>query len=121
MIFWKKIKKFGFNVFRGDENDVLGRFYSASKVHNCNTIVRPIKDCPLIDSSIVDQIINFYKKNKCDYASNVNPPTFPDGLDVEVFSVEVLRQANKKARTNFEREHVTPWIRGNKRVVSFKF
>ena len=58
----KKIKKFGFNVFRGDEDDVLGRFYSASKVHNCNTIVRLTGDCPLIDSSIVDQIINFYKK-----------------------------------------------------------
>ena len=63
MIFWKKkIKKFGFNVFRGDENDVLGRFYSASKIYNCDTIVRLTGDCPLIDSSIVDEIINFYKK-----------------------------------------------------------
>ena len=60
-------------------------------------------------------------KNKCDYASNVNPPTFPDGLDVEVFSVEVLRQANKKAKTNFEREHVTPWIRGNKELSVLNF
>ena len=58
----EKNKKFGFNVFRGDEDDVLGRFYSASKVHNCNTIVRLTGDCPLIDSSIVDRLLIFIKK-----------------------------------------------------------
>ena len=116
-----KVKKIGFDVYRGDENDVLNRFYKTSKVYKYNTIIRLTGDCPLIDPNLVDKVVNFYIENKCDYVSNVNPPTFPDGLDVEVFSADVLRQANKKAKTSFEREHVTPWIRGNKELSVLNF
>ena len=71
-------------------------------------IVRITGDCPLVDPHLVDLAIEMYLNNKVDYVSNINPPTFPDGLDVEVFSIEMLRLANSNASERYEREHVTP-------------
>ena len=70
-------------------------------------------NCPLIDPGVIDTMVREFKKNKCDYISNTNPPTFPDGLDVEVFSASALQEADRKAKTAQEREHVTPYLRKN--------
>jgi len=107
--------KLSVNYFVGSENDVLDRFYKAAKKYKGENIVRITADCPLIDPKIVDDVIsNFFLEN-VDYASNVNPPTFPDGLDVEVFKFRALKEAYIKATQSIEREHVTPFIINNKK------
>ena len=112
-------KKLSVNYFVGSENDVLDRFYKAAKKYKGANIVRITADCPLIDPKIVDDVIsNFFLKN-VDYASNVNPPTFPDGLDVEVFKFRALKEAYTKATQSIEREHVTPFIINNKKFKKF--
>ena len=112
-------KKLGIDYFAGSENDVLDRFYKTAIKFKSKHIVRITGDCPLIDSEIVDNvIINFFTKN-VDYATNANPPTFPDGLDVEIFKFSALKESYLKAKTIFEREHVTPYIINNKKFKKF--
>jgi spore coat polysaccharide biosynthesis protein SpsF len=101
-------------VFCGSEDDVLDRFYQAARLIKPKNIVRITADCPLIDWDIIDKVIDVYQKTKVDYISNANPPTFPDGLDVVVFSFAVLKDAWQKARLLSEREHIIPYIRKNK-------
>lgn len=111
--------KVGIDYFIGSENDVLGRFYNASKKYKFSNIVRITADCPLIDPVIVDEVIYNYFIEKADYASNTNPPTYPDGLDVEIFKFSVLKQAYREARQPQEREHVTPFIINNKKFKKY--
>ena len=106
----KLIKKKGFDVFRGSKNNVLDRFYQASKKYNPNYIIRITADCPLVDISIVNKLIRNIIKKEFDYASNTNPPTYPDGLDVEIFNVATLDYAWRKAKKKYDKEHVTPFI-----------
>jgi len=104
------------DCFRGSENDVLGRYYQCSlKYPKFSNIVRITGDCPLIDPAIIDRVIDFFIKNKFDYASNVEKETFPDGMDVEIFKKEVLREAAQKAELTSQREHVTLYIRKTKK------
>ncbi|MBI4779667.1 glycosyltransferase family protein [Candidatus Falkowbacteria bacterium] len=111
-------KKTGVDIFRGSEADVLDRYYKAAKKYNASEIVRLTGDCPLIDPVIIDLVIDYYLKNKnlYDYASNVRPPTFPDGLDVEVFSMATLEKAWQEAKLPSEREHVTAYIGKNPEI-----
>lgn len=107
------IESIGYSVFSGNEENVLDRFYNAAIQHKAEVIVRITGDCPLVDPEIVDDIVNFYFEKNLDYASNINPPTFPDGLDVEVFSFSALECAYKNATSKNDQEHVTPYIRKN--------
>jgi spore coat polysaccharide biosynthesis protein SpsF (cytidylyltransferase family) len=97
-------------VFRGSEDDVLDRFYQAAKAFQLKDVVRLTGDCPLFDWQVCDEVISFYLDNKFDYVSNVRPPTFPDGLDVEIFSFKALEKMWQDAKLKSEREHVTPYI-----------
>ena len=97
-------------VYRGSENDVLDRFYQSAKKFNLTDIVRITGDCPLFDWQICDEVIDFYLQNKYDYVSNVRPPTFPDGLDIEIFSFKTLEKAATEAKLKSEREHITSYI-----------
>jgi len=107
------------DYFIGSENDMLDRYYKAAKKFKALNIVRITGDCPLIDPKVVDEvIINFFKKN-VDYASNSNPPTYPDGLDVEVFKFSALKHAFFEAKLSSEREHVTPFIVNGKKFTKF--
>ena len=107
------VEKLGFDVFRGSENDVLDRYYQAAKPYSPKAVVRITGDCPIIDPQLVDKVISLYKESNVDYASNTDPPTYPDGLDTEVFSFAVLEAAHRQAEEPFEREHVTPFILAN--------
>lgn len=100
----------GVSCFRGSLNDVLDRFYLAAKTRRPQHVVRLTGDCPLIDPEIIDAVIDFYLAGSYDYASNAIQPTFPDGLDVEVFRFSTLKQAWKEAALPSQREHVTPFI-----------
>ena len=114
-------KKLSIKVFRGDEKDVLSRYYEASKFSEANTIVRLTGDCPLVDPIIIEEVINLFKSNNVDYVSNINPPSFPDGLDVEVFSKKVLFLAHRACHDISLREHVTSWIIKNKNIKKLNF
>ena len=111
--------KLGIDHFSGSEKDVLDRFYNAAKKYKASNIVRITADCPFIDPEIVDEVINNFFIKKVDYASNINPGTFPDGLDVEVFKFSALKEAFKKSKKPLEREHVTPFIRINSKFKKF--
>ena len=104
---------------RGSENDVLSRFFSVTKKTKANIFVRITGDCPLIDPEMLDDAIDLFKKNSYDYLSNCNPPTFPDGLDIEIFSRDVLISTEIHASSKFEREHVTPWIKNNNSLKKY--
>jgi glutamate-1-semialdehyde aminotransferase/spore coat polysaccharide biosynthesis protein SpsF (cytidylyltransferase family) len=112
-------KKLGVNYFVGSEKNVLERFYKAAKKYKGTNIVRITADCPLIDYKIVDEVIRNFFLKKVDYASNIHPPTFPDGLDVEVFKYSALKEAYIKTRLPTDREHVTPFIINNNKFKKF--
>lgn len=103
----------GVDCYRGSLNDVLDRFYQATTLYKAETIVRLTGDCPLIDPMVIDRVVQQYLDSNSDYVSNVIKPTYPDGLDVEVFSRAALKQAWESAHKKSEREHVTPYILNN--------
>lgn len=105
------VRKLGYPVYRGSENDVLDRYYQAALLHKAEVIVRITGDCPLIDPEVVDDVIIAFQRAAADYACNTLPPTFPDGLDTAVFTFASLAEAWENAERPFEREHVTPYIR----------
>jgi spore coat polysaccharide biosynthesis protein SpsF (cytidylyltransferase family) len=97
--------------FRGDLHDVLLRYAGAASAFAAAEVMRLTGDCPLIDPAIIDSVIAARRHEGADYASNIDPPTFPDGTDVEVFTRATLDRAVVEARQPAEREHVTLWMR----------
>jgi spore coat polysaccharide biosynthesis protein SpsF len=116
------VKKLGIECFRGSEKDVLDRFYNCAKELGFGIIVRITSDCPLIDPEIVDSVIENFEPSTMDYISNTLKNTFPKGLDVEVFTFQVLERAWKEAKLPSEREHVTHFIRNNStfKIINFE-
>lgn len=104
--------------YRGSENDVLDRYYCAALKFNVDPIVRITADDPFKDPQIIDDVINLFEKGKLDFAYNNNPPTFPEGLDTEVFSFDALCKASKNSIDPFEREHVTQYFYRNPSIFS---
>lgn len=100
----------GFMVVRGSETDVLSRYARAAREAGASTVIRITSDCPFIDPVIVERTVELFRESGADYASNSMPARFPHGLDCEVFPARHLFEAERKADTLFEREHVTPWI-----------
>lgn len=96
--------------YRGSPSDVLDRYYQASHLAAAEVVVRITGDCPLIDPFVIDKVITEFLNSGADYGSNAHPPTYPDGLDTEVFSALALQRAWQSARLPSEREHVTPYI-----------
>ena len=103
----------GIECFRGDENDVLDRYFQAAKKFEATTVVRITADCPLIDPQVIDRVTEIFQQGGVDYASNTLETTYPDGLDTEVFSFAALEQAWREATKTSEREHVTPYLRNS--------
>lgn len=108
------VNELGYDVYQGSENNVLERFYLAAKFERPDAIVRITGDCPFVDSELVDSVIKRFITDEVDYTSNIDPPTFPDGLDIEVFKFSALEKAYNSTNEVFDLEHVTPFIRNSK-------
>lgn len=98
---------------RGSVSNVLDRFYQAALPYNPTWIVRLTSDCPLIDPALIDLIIDKALATDVDYCSNTLNPTFPDGMDVEVFKFSTLQKSFREASLHSDKEHVTPFIHQN--------
>ena len=94
---------------RGNENDVLDRFYHAALLANADIVVRITGDCPMIDPKIVDEVIEMFIRKGAGYIATSE--YFPDGFDVEVCSFELLKRAWEEAVNSYDREHVMPYVR----------
>ena len=101
----------GTAVFRGDNDDVMGRVLMAAASRSADVIVETTGDNPLLDPEIVDLHVEAFLANAADYVSNVVVPSYPDGMDVQVFSVGTLQRSERVARDPLDREHVTRHIR----------
>jgi len=101
----------GIKLFRGSLTDVLDRYYQAATDYSPDHVVRLTADCPLIDPEIIDQVIQKHLNEGNDYTSNVFPATFAHGLDVEVFTIDLLKRVWLEAKSQYDREHVSPYMR----------
>src|SRR5712672_2120629 len=101
----------GFQTYRGSEEDVLDRYYRAARLSGAELVVRLTADCPLTAPDLIDQAIEEMLSSHADYVSNSRPrSSYPEGLDVEVIRFKALERAWREAAQSSEREHVTPYI-----------
>jgi spore coat polysaccharide biosynthesis protein SpsF (cytidylyltransferase family) len=98
-------------VIRGNVDDVLDRYLQAARAVNADVVMRVTSDCPLIDPEICVSVLQPVLANKADFATNNMPATWPHGLDCEAFTRALLERTAHEARSCFEREHVTPYMR----------
>lgn len=105
------VQRLGYACESGSEDDVLDRFVRAAKKHAAEVIVRITADCPLTDPELVDEAVRAFKDAGVDYFSNVDPPTYPDGLSIEVCTFAALERASRETDRAHDREHVTPYLR----------
>lgn len=98
--------------YRGAVEDVLGRYLGVAQQFSADVIVRLTGDCPLLDPEVIDKVVASYFRQypKVDYVANTLIRTYPRGLDVEVFSFESLKIADREAKSTSDREHVTAFI-----------
>jgi spore coat polysaccharide biosynthesis protein SpsF len=99
----------GASVFRGPEEDVLGRYLGAAQRFGAELVVRVTSDCPLIDPAIVDLHIERMRQcfHHADFVTNMTRPSFPHGLAVEVMPIDTLERMDRLSTTPHLREHVT--------------
>ena len=116
------INKLGYECEQGSIDNVLNRYICVAEKYEADIVVRITGDCPLVDPEIVDEVINKFKEDSVDYCSNTNPPTFPDGLDVEVFTLEALKKSSSMTTNDSDLEHVTPYLKesGNFKTSSLE-
>src|SRR5262245_50707948 len=102
----------GVACFRGHPTDLRDRHRAAGIAHRADVVVKIPSDCPLVDPSVIDRVIGYYATNAdaADFVTNLNPPTYPDGNDVEVIPFGVLETAWIEAKEPDEREHTTAFI-----------
>jgi spore coat polysaccharide biosynthesis protein SpsF len=117
------VSSLGFGVYRGSEDDVLGRYREAAAAFGASVVARLTADCPLIDPAVIDHVVNafFDDESAPDYASNVlGRRTYPRGLDTEVFTAKALEKSWKEAELPSEREHVTPYMYNHPEIFKLK-
>ncbi|SDK04055.1 cytidylyltransferase domain-containing protein [Sediminibacillus albus] len=105
-------KQLSIPAFRGSEEDVLSRYYEAATEYKGDVIVRLTSDCPLIDPLVIDKVVREYLKNQknYDYVSNTIERTYPRGMDTGVLSYRTLKEINRYATSDSDREHVTSYL-----------
>lgn len=111
----------GITCHRGPEADVLARYAIAAKAEAADIVLRLTADCPFLDPHVCGQVLALLKHQGLDYASNAMPRRWPDGLDCEAVTAEALYRADREASRDFEREHVTPYLRDNRHKMKTAF
>ncbi|MCH9631762.1 MAG: 8-amino-3,8-dideoxy-manno-octulosonate cytidylyltransferase [Chlamydiae bacterium] len=108
------------DLFRGSEANVLERYFLCAQNYRAETIIRITGDCPLVDPYLLEKMLDFYLKNlnTYDYVSNVLDRSYPKGLDIEIFNYKTLKKAYFEAQTNYQKEHVTPYIYQNPKLFN---
>lgn len=101
----------GYRVIRGSQEDVLGRYLLAARAASADAVVRITSDCPLIDPAVAGAVIARFLEGGYDLVTTNIPPSWPMGLDVEIFTRAALEQAAAEAKLRSEREHVSTFIR----------
>ena len=109
-------KKNKIDFYRGSENNVLQRFFYATKNYKFDNLVRITSDCPLSDPSLIDDFLDIHIKKNVDYSSNTIIPTYPDGFDIEIIKRDIFTFTYKNADSTFDKEHVTSFIKNNKSI-----
>lgn len=99
--------------YRGSENDVLNRYYSASVAFPSDIVVRITADDPFKEPAVIDAVVNKLINEGFDHVTNNFPPSWPEGLDCEAFTFAALEASEKSTNDAFEREHVTQYIYHN--------
>lgn len=112
------LTEMGVKVFRGSLQDVFSRYLEIAIEVKPTTVIRLTGDCPLVMPALLDEMVEKFTKSNVDYLSNTLEPSFPDGLDIEIFNVRVLARLSEYALSNFEREHVTVGIYNRRGVFS---
>ena len=107
--------------FRGDESNVLARFYEAATEFNSKFILRVCCDNPLTDPKIIDKLAQRWLEANADYGATSIKRTFPLGIDLEVFTFNALQRAFQNAKLDYEREHVTPYIYEHPELFTIRF
>ncbi len=116
-------RQLGLHCFRGSENDLIDRYYQCALEFKADIIVRITPDDPFVDYQVVDRAIEIFKDNSVDFVTNHFNPTFPEGLDVEVYSMRALERCWKRAKLYSDREHVSPYIHSHQnefKIINFE-
>ena len=121
------LKKRKIKYFKGSEKNVAGRYLGAAQKFRASIIVRVTSDCPLVDPKILDKMLKIFKNSKLDYLANIKDPLnkkinfhYPDGFDLEIFTLNCFAKANSLIKSQFDKEHVTTFIR-NSNLFKKKF
>ena len=115
--------KLGIECFRGSENDLLDRYYQCAKKYHADVVVRFTPDDPFVDYQVVDKAVQIFKDNQVDFVTNHFHPTYPEGLDIEIYSIDALEKSWKEAKLLSEREHVFPYIQNHQdqfKIINFE-
>jgi spore coat polysaccharide biosynthesis protein SpsF len=101
-------QKEGISYLRGSENDLLDRYYEAAKRNNANIVVRLTSDDAFVDPDVIDRAVKIFQDNylQLDFVNNHLEPSYPEGLDVEVYAFDALAFAWRHSKLKSEREHV---------------
>lgn len=105
-------RRLGLRCFDGHPLDLLDRHYQVGVAYAAEAVVKIPSDCPLIDPAAIDRVLRQYEtlRGQVDFVTNLQPPTWPDGNDVEVMTFSALETAFRESMRPFEREHTTPFI-----------
>tara|TARA_B100000242_G_C43050674_1_gene490855 strand:- start:336 stop:1097 length:762 start_codon:yes stop_codon:yes gene_type:complete len=108
------------DFFTGSESNVLERFFECASQYELDQIIRVTADDPFKDPKVIEMAFEIFTEGNFDYVSNTLKPTFPEGIDIEIFSYDSLSRAYSEASLNSEKEHVTPYIWKNKDSFKIK-
>ena len=114
-------KKYNVKTFRGSETNVQLRYYLASKKFKVDNIIRITSDCPLIDHRLMDILIDKFFSGNYDYLSNTIKPTYPDGMDIEIFKSKLIDFKKNSKNSSLDKEHVTPSFHDKKKYKIYNF
>lgn len=104
-------RRLGIPCIRGSETDLVSRLLLTARQLKADALVRITGDCPLVDSEIVDRLVRIYRKNpNIDYCTNVFPPTFPDGLDAEIYPLAALEKLDLEIEDPLHREWFPAYV-----------